>query len=436
MTLKTHEVPWVQARYVARTGTGHTPSRNRAELWVPDECTIPWFTLADVWQLRDGTKTVITETAERVSARGIAESAAVVHPAGTVLLSRTASVGFAGVMGCPMAVSQDFMTWTPGPRLDSTFLVWALRAMTDRLHGLMYGSTHKTIYMPDLSSLRIPLPPLDQQQRIARFLDGECARIDRLDRKLAESVQRLGAIGRQQIATMLDDDARAGRVKIGRHLTVLSGYAFPSSGFVHDEERVDAVRLLRGINVGVGVTRWADVVRWPKTDVAKYDRWRLSAGDLVLGMDRPWIGEGLRVAELDQADLPALLLQRVACLRPSTGRLSTAYVRLWLEHDLFEAEVSGDLTGVSVPHISPTQIAGYRVAVPSRDRQLEVVDRARRLSTHLVRLSGVVGDMRARLAEYRRSLITEVVNGRTDLLRRSDVESQEAVEAVVVSGGR
>ena len=37
---------------VAKLESGHTPSRQHPEYWVPSECTIPWFSLADVWQLR------------------------------------------------------------------------------------------------------------------------------------------------------------------------------------------------------------------------------------------------------------------------------------------------------------------------------------------------------------------------------------------------
>ena len=36
----------------------------------------------------------------------------------------------------------------------------------DLLDRLAMGSTHKTIYMPDLQALRIPLPPLDRQRQI------------------------------------------------------------------------------------------------------------------------------------------------------------------------------------------------------------------------------------------------------------------------------
>lgn len=158
--------PFVPLKYYAKPGTGHTPSREHPEYWIPEECVVPWFTLADVHQIRDGRREVVTETSEHLSEAGIANSAAVKHPAGTVLLSRTASVGFSAVMGVDMAVSQDFMTWTCGPKLDPFYLLVALRAMQPELRRLMQGSTHKTIYMPDLHALRIPLPPLDRQREI------------------------------------------------------------------------------------------------------------------------------------------------------------------------------------------------------------------------------------------------------------------------------
>lgn len=123
--------PTVPVRRVARLGTGHTPSRSRPDYWM--DCTIPWVTLADVWQLRDGASTVISETREKISQIGLLNSAAVKHPAGTVILSRTASVGFSAVLGVDMATSQDFATWTCGAGLDSRFLLHTLRAMAPDL---------------------------------------------------------------------------------------------------------------------------------------------------------------------------------------------------------------------------------------------------------------------------------------------------------------
>lgn len=170
---------WVVAniRRFASMKTGHTPSRSKPDYWV--DCTIPWFTLADVWQLRDGKRTyLLDETANRISPKGLENSAAELLPAGTVVLSRTASVGFSGVMPVPMATSQDFWNWVPGDELDSIYLMWVLRAMQREFRALMIGSTHQTIYQPTAAAIRIPVPPLDEQRRIAAYLDEQTAKID------------------------------------------------------------------------------------------------------------------------------------------------------------------------------------------------------------------------------------------------------------------
>ncbi len=138
---------------VAELGTGHTPARSRPELWA--DCTIPWITTGEVWQIRSDIREVLTETREMLSERGVAESSAVVHPTGTVVLSRTASAGYSAVMGLDMATSQDFVTWTCGPDLEPYFLLYCLRAMRPDLLGrLAMGSTHQTIYMPEIKSDR------------------------------------------------------------------------------------------------------------------------------------------------------------------------------------------------------------------------------------------------------------------------------------------
>lgn len=194
--------PVVPIRRVARLGTGHTPSRQHPEYW--ENCTIPWLTLADVGALRDGTRTVVTDTKEKISQLGVANSSAVVHPAEAVALSRTASVGFACVLGREMATSQDFAVWTCGPHLLPRYLLYALRADPGQIRERMTGSTHKTIYMPDIETLTTPLPPIAAQQRIADFLEAETARIDTLTGLRA----RQGAMAEMRIDRWLGDLAR------------------------------------------------------------------------------------------------------------------------------------------------------------------------------------------------------------------------------------
>jgi type I restriction enzyme S subunit len=187
------EIPahWEAAniRRFATMKTGHTPSRSVPEYW--DDCTIPWFTLSDVWQLRDGTRIYIEETAEKISELGLANSAAELLPAGTVIFSRTASIGFSGIMPCPMATTQDFWNWICGPKLRPEYLLFLFRAMTQKFAEITNGSTHKTIYQPIAAGLEICVPPLAEQDAISAKLKTSMSAIDLVRSKVADSVDRL-----------------------------------------------------------------------------------------------------------------------------------------------------------------------------------------------------------------------------------------------------
>ena len=183
----------VPLRSVARLESGHTPSRQRPEWWV--DCTIPWFSLADVWQIRERKADVVFETAEKVSELGLANSSARLLPAGTVMLSRTASVGFSAIMGIPMATTQDFANWICGERLLPQYLLHVFRAMAPEFERLKMGSTHNTIYMPDISAFRCPLPPLDAQHEIVVALK---TRTEEIDQLLAETEKALMLLGERR----------------------------------------------------------------------------------------------------------------------------------------------------------------------------------------------------------------------------------------------
>ncbi|MET7639602.1 restriction endonuclease subunit S [Streptomyces sp. NPDC005438] len=196
---KTLPAHWhgIKLGHVARMGSGHTPSRSKPEWW--EDCTIPWITTGEVSQVRDDRREFLTKTRERISELGMANSSAELHPKGTVVLCRTASAGYSAVMGDDMATSQDFVTWTCGSRLDPLYLLWCLRAMrSDLLGRLAMGSTHKTIYVPDLQMLRIPLPPVQEQKQIVESIrtanKAIDAAVDVIDRQLSLLTERRNAL--------------------------------------------------------------------------------------------------------------------------------------------------------------------------------------------------------------------------------------------------
>ncbi len=176
-------------RLAARLESGHTPSRSRPDWWV--DCTVPWFTLADVWQIRTGGADIVYETKEMVSELGLANSSARLLPKGTVMLSRTASVGFSAIMGVDMATTQDFANWVCGEALLPEFLLCVFRSMSGEFRRLMMGSTHNTIYMPDIQALRFALPSIDEQRAIVAHVRQATDAFDALTREAQRGVDLL-----------------------------------------------------------------------------------------------------------------------------------------------------------------------------------------------------------------------------------------------------
>ena len=167
---------------LARRGTGHTPNKAIAEYYNGG---IKWVSLADSKRLDNG---LISETEIEISEEGINNSSAVLHPAGSVILSRDAGVGKSAIIGCSMAVSQHFIVWTCDPTvLSNWFLYYQMQLLKPLFERIATGSTIKTIGLPFFNAMRVTVPRLAEQHRIA-----DC--LSMLDARLAAQVQKLNAL--------------------------------------------------------------------------------------------------------------------------------------------------------------------------------------------------------------------------------------------------
>lgn len=155
---------WTPLSSIARLESGHTPSRKHSEYWGGD---IPWIGIRDATGNHGLT---INETLQHTNSLGIANSSARILPKHTVCLSRTASVGYVVVMGCPMATSQDFVNWVCSDRLDHRYLKYILFCEHDSMLRFASGTTHQTIYFPEAKAFHVLIPSIEEQRRIADVL--------------------------------------------------------------------------------------------------------------------------------------------------------------------------------------------------------------------------------------------------------------------------
>jgi type I restriction enzyme S subunit len=168
---------------VAKRGSGHTPDKSKGEYWNGG---IKWVSLSDSDRLD---KLYISESQKQISELGIGNSSAVLHPAGIVVMSRDAGIGKSAITTCPMAVSQHFMAWNCGSRLDNHYLYYLLQYWKPKFEAIAIGSTIKTIGLPYFKKLQIPVPPIEEQHKIAASLKSVDSAVFELQKKEASIIK-------------------------------------------------------------------------------------------------------------------------------------------------------------------------------------------------------------------------------------------------------
>ncbi len=263
-----------------------------------------------------------------------------------------------------------------------------------------------------LRNLSIWLPSENEQQSIAAFLDHETAKIDNLIEKQQELIELLQEKSQAVISNVVNIRSNENKTKLKNLVYIQTGYPFPSSKFKFSP--TNNTPLLRGINVGVNSIKWDEVVYWDSGELDKLSDYLLELNDIVFGMDRPWISSGVRVSEIKEKDLPCLLLQRVARLR-ANDRSYQPFIKLCLSSNEFREYAEVDLTGVSVPHISPEQISNFFVRDIPFDEQVYLTQNALEQLEKIQVIQEIAEQGIQLIQERRTALISAAVTGKIDV---------------------
>ncbi len=144
---------------------GGTPHRSNDTYFSG---SILWATPTDVSGL-DGLW--IHQTAEMITEDGLCDSSARLVPAGTVLLTSRASIGFTAIASTEMATNQGFANLICGKCLLPEYLAIWLHLKRDRLIQLAGGTTFREISKSTLKGMEVPLPELALQRKFADLIN-------------------------------------------------------------------------------------------------------------------------------------------------------------------------------------------------------------------------------------------------------------------------
>ena len=149
---------------VFKVTSGGTPSRKKQEYFKNG--TIPWVKTGDLkGKYANEPKEYITELA-------LANSSAKIFPKNTVLLAMYgATIGACSILKIAAATNQACGAILPSEKCDHVYLYYYLKSINKELISKGVGGAQPNISGGIIKSTKIPLPPLDQQKKIAAILD-------------------------------------------------------------------------------------------------------------------------------------------------------------------------------------------------------------------------------------------------------------------------
>jgi type I restriction enzyme S subunit len=164
---------WVTVDDIATVIGGGTPPAGDPSNF--SEAEIPWLTPADLSGYKGN---AIGRGARALSAKGLASSSAKLLPAGSVLYTSRAPIGYCVVAANPIATNQGFKSLVLGADLSPFFLRHYLLSIKEYAEQQASGTTFLELSGARMKELLTPVAPLNEQKRIVAKIEALQARSD------------------------------------------------------------------------------------------------------------------------------------------------------------------------------------------------------------------------------------------------------------------
>jgi len=159
---------------IANVVGGGTPSTTNDEYWNGE---INWFTPTEI------KFNVVSESNRKITELGLNNSSATILPKGTILLTTRATIGEVAIAQEECTTNQGFQSLIVNKSNSNQFVFDLIKVYRNELYKRANGSTFKEISKKEIEKIKVLIPQLPEQQKIASFLTDVDDKITKLTKK-------------------------------------------------------------------------------------------------------------------------------------------------------------------------------------------------------------------------------------------------------------
>jgi type I restriction enzyme S subunit len=355
---------------IASVFAGGTPSRSKPEYYSGN---IPWVKSGEVNARQ------IFNTSEHISKLAVEESSARMAPSGSVLLAMYgATAGQVAKLMVDATLNQAVSAINAKPDIaHNDYLIYTFEFNTEELLNTAQGSGQPNLSGQLIKGLKVLLPPLTEQQKIAQILTS----VDEVIEKTQAQIDKLKDLKTAMMQELLTKgighfefkDSAVGRIPVGWEVVELENLVNTDKnityGIVQAGPHCDGgIPYIRVSDMNSRHLNREGMLLTAPAIAEKFKRSAVSTGDIVYAL-RGMIGHVHMVpSQLDGANLT----QGTARISPCQT-INSNYL-LWAMKSPYVA-VQNDLEakGSTFREVTLASLRKIKVCVPTIDEQQKIV---------------------------------------------------------------
>ena len=324
---------------------GGTPSTKKEEYYGGN---IPWITPKD---LANFGERYIEHGNRNITLTGLENSSAKILPAGSILFSSRAPIGYIAIAANNVSTNQGFKSIIPNSDVDSLFLYYQLKFNKDKIENMGSGTTFKEVSASIMKSIEVFIPTeIVEQRKISAILGAIDDKIEN-NKKINH---HLAAISKNYLKIFYSSNS----IKLGDIFELKSGYAFKSKDWVDEGKPVIKIKDIDGITVDITNLNYVK----NKSQLSKASNFEVFGKEIVMALTGATTG---KIGVIPK-NFKGYVNQRVGLFYAKT---ELSYAVLWsiLQQQNIITDLIKLSSGSAQANLSPFSVNSYDLNVTFKD---------------------------------------------------------------------
>lgn len=430
-TMKDSGIPWigevpknwkiVKLKRVAKIQTGNTPNKTKQDEYYSDFQGIPWIRPDNLGELNPIHKTSLYLTNKGCKIGKI-------MPSNCVYICCIGSLGKVGYSDIVCSCNQQINALLFNKHMFWKFGYYLSIYQDKQYLSYSNGNILQIINSTSQGNIFCTLPPIDEQKKIANYLDGECAKIDEVLTKIKQSIEEYKKLKQSIITKAVTKGVRTNRkmknsgiewvgeipqkwnsikLKYCTYIRARLGW----KGLKASEYVEKGFPLLSAFNIINDKLVFENLNFINQFRYEESPEIKLSINDILLVKD----GSIGKCAIVDYLPMESTVNSSIAVISV-INYIYPKYLYYYFLTKVFQKFIDRLKTGMGVLHLFQADLKEMKVLLPPLEEQKEIADY---LDVKTAEIDSIISKKEQLLIEienYKKSLIYEYVTGKKEVI--------------------